>query len=292
MTSRLEKRENFDSTRIRNNRFKKKLLSIVIYTIILSSCLFYSTFFIMDPKPSHNTVTNMAMSAAPLKGLGSPYKDYWDIYPPGIYIIWTILEFLFHGKTFYLKVLHIILVYAIGFLTYTSLKTIFKNIKFRLFFEFFFFTLYIFLSNYFFCILLHNALFGIFFSSLGLYTLTNTKSTYKRYFLSSFFFSFAGSIKETFFFLFLLPFVEIILDVIVNGPDNYIIFIKRFILICFGTVFTILINYLYLFLLNIYQDYQAVLLYKSSLVPNHSILDIVKMVCIIRPEYFGLAFQN
>ena len=49
--------------------------------------------YIFDPL-THMTTANIFPGIAPHLELGVPYKDYWDVYPPGIYLFYYLLYFV------------------------------------------------------------------------------------------------------------------------------------------------------------------------------------------------------
>ena len=127
------------------------VLALIVFTLI--SC----GSFIEDQASSHNMISNLVMAAAPLDHLGLPYKDYWDIYPPGIYIFLTPFEYFFHGQTFFLKLFHILFAIIIGLIVLKFLFHIFKDFLYRHIAISVFFFMYITMSGYYSCILFHNA---------------------------------------------------------------------------------------------------------------------------------------
>lgn len=102
-------------------------------------------------------VSNLSMAAAPLHGLGLPYKDYWDIYSPGILIFLTPFELFLSGQTVFFKIFHLFLAILIGVFTLKILTDIFQSSSYRYPAVILFFVLYTVTSNYFFTILFHNA---------------------------------------------------------------------------------------------------------------------------------------
>ena len=55
----------------------------------------------------HNTVANIMPAIAPHLDLGKPYIDYWDVYPPGIYLFYYLFYYLGKNNFIIYNFLHV-----------------------------------------------------------------------------------------------------------------------------------------------------------------------------------------
>jgi hypothetical protein len=245
------------------------LVSLVIILILTN--LVYTSYFIRDAYPSHNMISNLIMAAAPLNNLGLPYKDYWDIYPPGIYIFLSPFEYLFNGQTIVFKIFHILFSVLMGLMVLKSLNRIFNN---RFTPVVLFFLLYLLLSNYFYCILFHNAFLALLLSVGGFYLLAFSKKTWLNYLFCSILFAFSASMKETFLFTIFLPFLYLTARYLFRERKSLKAFFKNSSAVVIGILLVLLGNYLYLHLLGVQNNYNEVTAYKSQLVGGNSLLQL------------------
>ena len=76
------------------NQILKFLENKYFQIIFVFLLITYSTSdYIFDPL-THMTTANIFPGIAPHLELGVPYKDYWDVYPPGIYLFYYLLYFV------------------------------------------------------------------------------------------------------------------------------------------------------------------------------------------------------
>ena len=68
------------------NKYFQTISVFIIITYTISD-------YIFDPL-THMTTANVFPGIAPHLDLGVPYKDYWDVYPPGIYLFYYLLYFV------------------------------------------------------------------------------------------------------------------------------------------------------------------------------------------------------
>jgi len=246
-----------------NKNFDTLLLiyGITIFCVSLSG-------YILKLFP-HNTVANIMPAIAPHLNIGLPYLDYWDVYPPGIYLFYYLFYFLGNNNFISYNILHILL---LG-LTIVFAKKIFEtvndiNIVFYIALSYFLSPLYIYY-------LLPNELLGLFFSFFGLYIYLYKGNSYYFVILSNFLLLFAAFIKE----IFLLPALCIILYQLIK--KEY----KNFIFSLFGLASAIYIMYIYLTLLNIFDPFIESYFYKYELFEIDKILSenlvfILISICI------------
>jgi hypothetical protein len=270
------------------NRF---FYSGMILLLFIVNILF-STYFIEDAYPSHNTVSNIVMASAPIHGIGLPYKDYWDIYPPGIYLFLTPFEFFFQSQTVVFKIVHIIFSCIIGLVVLKFLTRIFKNYILQKMAIAAFFLLYLLLSNYYYCILFHNAFLALFLSVCGFYLLAFSENKWTKYFLSSILLAFSASIKETFLFIPFLPLFYLGARYLWRESRSYIPFFK-YIGFCVGGIAVIfIVNYLYLHLLGVSDSYREVSKYKAQLIQSSSLADLFNNLNPFNFYDFDLRFKD
>lgn len=186
----------------------------------------------------HNTVANIMPAIAPHLDLGKPYIDYWDVYPPGIYLFYYLFYYLGKNNFIIYNFLHIFMLSGTIFFA----KHIFSEIsEFKLIF---YISLSYFLSPLYIYYLLPNELLGLFFSFLGLYIYLIKKPTGYNIALSNFFLFFASFIKE----IFLVPAICIILYQIIR--KEY----KNFCYSALGLTVTFVILNLYISYLQIVDE--------------------------------------
>jgi hypothetical protein len=255
-------------------------LAILILLLILTN-LVYASYFIRDAYPSHNMISNLIMAAAPLNGLGLPYKDYWDIYPPGIFIFLSPFEYLFNGQTIVFKVFHILFSVLMGLMVLKFLYHIFRG---RFTPLILFFLLYLLFSNYYYCILFHNAFLALVLSVSGVYLLAFAKKNWIKYFVSSILLAFSASMKETFLFTAFLPFLYLTSRYLIRERKSLKLFAKHSTAVIAGIGIVFLGNYLFLHLLGVKNSYSEVAAYKSQLVGGGSFLQLFNN---LNPFNFG-----
>lgn len=261
-----------------------------ILLLLIAVNLIYASYFITDAYSSHNMVSNLVMARAPLHGTGLPYKDYWDIYPPGIFIFLTPFEFFFHGQTMVFKLFHILFAIIIGLIVLRFLLHLFRNSSRPAIPVTVFFSLYLLFSNYYYCILFHNAFLALFLSVCGLYALAFLKKTWTTYFFSTLLFAFSASMKETFLFTIFLPLLVIASTYLWTGHKNSLEFFKSLAWIAAGIVTVLLGNYFYLQALGVTESYSEVSSYKSNVMAGDSFADFFNKLNPLNFYDFSLRF--
>ncbi len=260
--------------------------------ILILFNLFYASYFIKDAYPSHNMVSNLIMAAAPIFHLGVPYKDYWDIYSPGIFIFLTPFELFFQGQTLIFKLFHILFAVLMGLIVLKMLIKIFSKFQFPNIPITIFFLLYLLMSNYFYYILFHNAFLALFISLCGLYFLAFTKKSWTKYLISSLLFAFSGTMKETFLFTIFLPYVYIGARYLLRANKSLKLFIKNSVIATIAIFMVFLGNYLYLYLLGILKNYQEISAFKSQQFGANSIINLFNNLDPFNFYNFSISFQD
>lgn len=270
-----------------NNRW---VTGLIVLLVVIN--LVYAGYFIEDAFAGHNMISNLVMAAAPINGLGLPYMDYWDIYPPGIYMFLSPFEFFFHGETIVFKIIHVFFSIIIGvivlkFLIYFFHKQFHSAIPITLFF-----ILYLLLSNYFYTILFHNAFLALLFSCCGLYLLSFSKKSWIKYLLSTLLFAFSASIKETYLVTVFLPLLYISSRYLLREKKSIKLFVKRFLYIITGIVLLLLLNYTYLKILGINDYYKEVSAFKSQTIGGNSIVGLFNTLNPFNLYHLGMKFKE
>ena len=165
------------------NQILKFLENKYFQIIFVFLLITYSTSdYIFDPL-THMTTANIFPGIAPHLELGVPYKDYWDVYPPGIYLFYYLLYFVGRDMQLSYILMHIFV------LTFTiiiafNLSKYFKNGRLI-----FLLGVIYFLSPLYIDYLMINDLIALFFSYLGLISFLKLENR-KKYIISNFFMTF------------------------------------------------------------------------------------------------------
>lgn len=205
-----------------------------------------------------DTASLFTMATAPIFGLGSPYKDYWEFKPPGIMLFIGIFVKLFGYPMLSLKLLQFFLLISVGLLTYlVSIKIFSKPISYLVFGS----AVLVTFSPHLYDLFLPSELFGLGFSLLGLVIVIYLKNGWPKFYLSSFFIFTASQMKD--------PFV---LGIIVILPQLFNLFLskkyKDFVLsvisCLLGVLTVIIVLFFYLVIHDSLGAYMEVLRFKSE----------------------------
>lgn len=266
------------------------ITGLVIILILVN--LIYAGHFMGDAYPGHNMISNLAMAAAPMHHIGLPYKDYWDIYPPGIYLFLSPFEYFFHGQTMVFKLAHILFAILIGLIVLKFLIRIFRHHAYQAIQVTLFFALYLLLSNYYYCILFHNAFLALFVSACGLYLLAFSKKAFLKYFLSSVLFAFSASMKETYLFTALLPLLYLCSRYLFRQQKSYRLFGGYSVLVSGGILLVFCVNYWYLEALGVTGYYREVSAYKTGSIGGNSFEKLFNTLNPFNVYDFSLQFKE
>src|SRR4030042_2163136 len=124
-------------------------------------------------------------------GLGSPYKDYWELRPPGFLLLIDLWVKIFGFKIYAFKLFEIFFRFGIGLAVYLIARKIFP--RFQSFIAATWVN-FVFFSPIF-GTMMYAEPCGLFFSLLGLLALFYLKHPNWRFFLAVIFFTFSGQIK-------------------------------------------------------------------------------------------------
>tara|TARA_A100001015_G_scaffold275114_1_gene332109 strand:- start:690 stop:2129 length:1440 start_codon:yes stop_codon:yes gene_type:complete len=211
---------------------ESKYFQIIFVFIIIT---YTTSDYIFDPL-THMTTANVFPGIAPHLELGVPYKDYWDVYPPGIYLFYYLLYFV--GKDFQLSyIITHILVLTFTIIIAYNLSKYFKNGRLI-----FLFGVIYFLSPLYIDYLMINDLIALFFSYLGLICFLKLENR-KKYIISNFLMTFAFFVKET------LIFAALSILVLQLLQKDY----KNIGLSVLGTLLGVLLVFIYSFYFSIEQ---------------------------------------
>jgi len=234
---------------------------VTLILLLLSGLMIYlqTSVFISDNSIGHNAVSNLLPALAPFHQLGVPYRDYWDIYPPGIYIFWSLIGLLFGKNLALYKLLHMFLCGSfIGVVFSTFKKTNFSGqlkdswpvaLLFLVFMG----------STLTHPQLLQNVLIASLVSVLGIRILLSNTATWIQYGLAGFLLLFSGMIKDPFIFGFLVPIT------LALANKNW----KQLSWTLAGGLLALAVNFCFLEHFNILGNYLEILNFKRSLTPTH-----------------------
>lgn len=251
----------FMKNKIRKTDYHKILIkhAWILFTVIIVSYFVLLHFFTLAglSQISGDTVSRALPAIGPLRGLGFPYKDYWEIAPPGMYLINFLWMALFGTDIAAFKALHAVLILVS---TFGITRIFYKIFPKPLFAALSIFTIIIFLSPRI-TQFLPIELFALTFAIIGVNILISENWTFKRRaILGVFFIIFSGQIKE--------PFAPIILVAI---PFLWFVFLKKrkdfwktFKAAIIGMLLALAVVFLPVILSNATSQYKEVLDYKST----------------------------
>lgn len=209
-----------------------------------------------EPTLGADIVSRVLPAEAHRIGLGVPYKNFWEITPPGHYIVLDVWSQFFGFSPLSIKTLHLVASILIVFLVFYTLRNVvsgvYLNISAGLIYFFLFSTR---LTTF----ILPAEILASLFSIAGLASLYYFKNYRKAIFISAFLFFFSGQVKDPFLLsgLALLPYVLFLL--LKSKKDFY----DGILFSVLGVISSAGINILYLFLLGSIKDYISILNYKS-----------------------------
>lgn len=233
------------------NLLISKTNTFIVNLFIFISTLF--TFIFYKHNFPHNTVANILPGIAPHLNLGVPYLDYWDVYPPGIYLFYFIF-FIFGRDTFIsYQLLHVGLLLIVLYLFFSFSKL------FKISIIYFLIACYYFLSPLYVYYLLPNELIGLAFSFSGIYILTMANKKY-NYFFGNFLLLFAVFIKELYFLPYLITYLIILTS---NKKVKYESMLGQFVCLLIIFSYSVYFNF-YNEMVSNYFD--KIKLYKNNII--------------------------
>lgn len=205
-----------------------------------------------------DAVSRVLPATALLNNLGAPYKDYWEIAPPGIFMLLMLWSKLFGISLISFKVLQIIFVFLSSLFILMILSRVVNK---YLLVILGFIILFLNFSPALFTIFLPTELFGLTFSLAGLTILIYRSKIKYHLFLATFLFIFSGQMKDPFGLTILAILPTLIWTYLIQGWK----FLIRDIIQVFLGIFTaISLILIYLISVNALFAYQQVIQYKSE----------------------------
>lgn len=175
--------------------FFNKDVWVGLFLVML--CILNVNTFIFEKKFEGDIASRMVLVFGPQLGFGSPYKDLWEIIPPGYIILLQTWAFLFGKSVLAFIILHFITILGCAFLLTLLLKKLFSSYRYYVMIAA---TAIVFFSPALHSMYISSEVFGAFFSLLALVCLFYIKKTYWRIGLSLAFFVVAGQMKDPFLF--------------------------------------------------------------------------------------------
>lgn len=216
------------------------------------AALFQVSHFAADVSIGHNALSNLLPAFAEAKGFGVPYRDYWDIYPPGIFIFWSPLSAFFLKNLALYKCFHF-------FLNVIAILLTLRLLQYSWWISLAFLISFASLEHQ--THLLSNTLIATVFTLVGMTLTLRPKPSASSLGLAGFALAAAGSMKEPFLFGLLVPlFLEY------RSPErtrNQKLLSVGAIL--FGAFLVFAINWVYLWHYDLIATYWEVVQAKRSL---------------------------
>ncbi len=227
--------------------------------LILIIVAYYSSYFLRATKLFGNTASRVLLAVGPMLGLGSPYKDLYEIVPPGYLVFLTMWMRLFGMGMVSFIAIHILLVFMSGFFLLLIYEELFKDRFLRILL---FFSTVVVLNSF----LIQSDLFTIdFFAGTfvlgGLAVLLRVKKLLWSISIAATLFFLASQFKDIYIvsFISLLPFY--IRELLKKNKKNF----ARLVLISSIGPLTILIVIIsYLYFNNVFIDYLNIVFDKAG----------------------------
>jgi hypothetical protein len=246
-------------------KFCRNLISAAILSItVLLQTINQTTF-------SHDLSSYIAPIHALLENGVGPYKDYWDIKPPFLYIILSAFSYFF-GMTlasFYLTYFFILFMFFLTFQYFLGLMKV-KSI-----FIFLLLLIGMVLSDFFLSMFFPSEIIGVTLILSALYLLD--KNNYSQLFIPFLLMNIAGQTKEIYVFVPL--FISVYL--VFHG----IKFIKIFSAYIASFLFVALIAIMFLYKTQALEEYLTVLNYKSDVFKIDFMVNFIKLPVIFLFTY-------
>jgi hypothetical protein len=243
-------------------KYQKILLFIsLLYAFIF---LFYHQFyFYRETKLGIDTVSWVLPAVAPDLKIGVPYKDYFEIHPPGIFIVTFLWAKILGFSLASIKLFHFLLGL---FISLFFIKILFKLFKPTLAFLITISSMPVFFSNRLITYLLPAEMYGLIFSLAGIFILIGNIKAERKIFLSVCLFFLSSQMKDPFIYG-LIAVIPVLLREMARHKDKIKEILASFMS---GIILPVLAIMLYLGLLGVMKEYWEVLRYKNSV---YSVLD-------------------
>ena len=119
-----------------NNILSKPVLNKLFKLYGIFIFIFSLSDYFLNSIP-HMTTANILPGISPHLGIGLPYSDYWDVYPPGIYMFYYLAYFFTYDNFYLYSVLHVFILFFTCFFSY---KIFILNLNFHFFLLKYFFS--------------------------------------------------------------------------------------------------------------------------------------------------------
>lgn len=205
-----------------------------------------------------DAISRVLPASAPLLGLGAPYKDFWEIIPPGFLLFLSLWMKSFGFSMISFKILQVSALLGIGLLSYFIMKRIFSIFYLAIVGSF---SLIILFSSLLFTIFIPSEMVGLLFSLLGLMILIYFRQHSYAVLFGTFCLAFSGQIKDP-FGLTILSIIPLLVSRLIIG--DYKSFLRLFLFIVGGIGLAALTVIGYLYSVGSYEAYSQVLNYKST----------------------------
>jgi hypothetical protein len=240
-----------------------KISKFVVIFVILLGTYWNVSHYVTDRVLSHNMMESLMVGSAPLHNLGLPYKDYWGIYPPGIYLFMSFFDVAFQGSVLVFKILHIFLLISTLILFWKLTQRLFDK-KYHLYTN-----LLVIILTFFYCspeiidTLFASVLLGNLLGLIGLWLVLFSEKKVLKYLLSSAIFTWAAMIKDPYEVLILVPLIAILID---SFKGKFLIsqFIRNMFLAGIGVVSVLGIHIFYLVHYGVVSNYLEVFNFKRE----------------------------
>lgn len=240
-----------------------KFTNFFTFLFIIFASYWNTSIFVVEMDLTHNVMESLLLGSTPLHGLGVPYKDYWGIYPPGIYLFMSLFDIFFSGNLMVFKMLHPLLLIGTLLLFWNILFKVVGQ-KYHIYLNLFVVIATLFytssaISNTLFSSVLLGNLLGL----IGLWLLLFNQKEYVKYGLGVVILTWAGMLKDPFQLLMLLPFIVAVVDYFYRKISVFRL-IKNFSIAAFGSFFVLGVHLLYLINLGVINSYLEVMEFKRG----------------------------
>lgn len=182
---------------MKQNFFVKHATSCIIIALLSLLVLLNFYSWIFEVRFEGDIASRMLLVLGPSLGFGSPYKDLWEIIPPGYILILQIWSAIFGGDILFFKILHLTITALTAVFLFLVLKRYFRSFIFVPVISFAAFVLY---SPAIQSMYISSEIFGLLFSLIALTCLLYIKNPFWKIGLATALFFIAGQMKDPFLF--------------------------------------------------------------------------------------------
>lgn len=250
-------------------RLKKLQTGSFLFLFILATLNAYGWLF--QRRFEGDIASRMLLVLGPQLQLGSPYKDLWEIIPPGYIAVLQVWARVFGMATLHFVLLHYVFLSVCAPLIYFLLKKFFSGV---LLYILVFFSAIVFYAPANQSMYISSELFGACFSLAALIVLFFEKNAYRKIGLSTALFIIAGQMKDPFLFGILAVGPFFLWELLIhNSLDRQ----KKIMLaLLLGVLGPLVFFIVYLSSQHALQSYAQVLNYKTQFRTGLSLVGLVK----------------